>query len=102
MTIKLAVLKNGENLISDIKEAYYENELKCYIFDNPCSVIINSSYTITDGEDLNKNSVNITLYPWPALSSDTSVQVSTDSIVTIVEPNTQLKEIYQDRNTKND
>ena len=63
MTVKLAILKSGENIISNIKEAYYEDKLACYIFENPHNIIINGSYKILD--DLNDtNSVSISLYSW--------------------------------------
>lgn len=93
MTIKLAVLKSGENIISDIKEAYYENELVCYIFDKPCLVEINGSYRIV-GED---NKFSITLKTWPIFSEDSSIEMAKDWIVTLVNPTTELKEMYQNQ-----
>lgn len=101
MTVKLAILKSGENVISDVKEAYYEDKLACYIFENPHNIIINGSYKILD--DLNDtNSVSISLYSWPSLSADTAVEISPDWIVTMVEPNVQLKEMYENRVLTND
>lgn len=90
MTIKLAVLKSGENIISDIKEAYYENELVCYVFDKPCSVEINGSYRVV-GED---NKFSVSLKTWPIFSEDVSIEMAKDWIVTLVNPTTELKEMY--------
>lgn len=106
MTVKLAILKSGENIISDIKEAYYEDKLACYIFENPCKIVINGTYKILtedeEDQDSNTNTLSISLHPWPSLSSDTSVQVVSDWIVTLVEPNSKLKEMYNSRVLQND
>lgn len=103
MTVKLAILKSGENIISDIKEAYYEDKLACYIFENPCNIVINGTYKLLSEDDEEKpNAVSISLHPWPSLSSDTTIQVVSDWIVTLVEPNTKLKEMYNNQVLQND
>ena len=94
MTVKLIVLKSGEKIVSDIKEGFYEDKLICYILDKPCSVSINGSYKILDGED-NENRVSISLHSWPSLSKDTTIELIPDWIVTIVEPKDELKEMYE-------
>jgi Uma2 family endonuclease len=90
MTVKLVLLKSGEHLVSEIKEGYFENKLICFILDRPCKVLINGSYRIGDEEK-----VSISLNSWPALSEDTTVELSPDWVVTVVEPNDQLKKMYE-------
>jgi hypothetical protein len=94
MTVKLIVLKSGEKLISDIKEGFYEEKLVCYILDKPCTISVNGSYKILDGED-NENRVSISLHSWPSLSKDTTIELIPDWIVTIVEPKNEIKEMYE-------
>lgn len=103
MTVKLVVLKSGENLISEIKEGIIEDKIVCYILNDPCNIIINGSYKIVDTED-NKdnednlvNRISITLNKWPSLSLDRIVQLPLEWVVTIVEPNAQLKKLYEDQ-----
>lgn len=92
MTVKLAILKSGENIISDIKEGFYEEKLVCYIFENPCLVKINGSYAINGN-----NQHSISLSRWPLLSKDTVLEIVPEWIVTITEPADQLKELYENQ-----
>jgi hypothetical protein len=99
MSVKLAVLKSGENIISDIKEGFLEEKLVCYILEKPCTVSVNGTYRILEDEDENETTngsrVSISLNSWPSLSKDTTVELVPDWIVTIVEPNDQLKKMYE-------
>lgn len=90
MTIKLAVLKSGENLISDIKEGYFNEELVCFLLDKPCTIEINGSYRVV-GED---NKLSISLKSWPMFSKQTTVEIIKDWIVTLVDPSDEVKEMY--------
>lgn len=90
MTIKLAVLTTGDNIITDIKEGLYEDKVICYILENPCSIKVNDIYLI-NGE----NQHSVSLNKWPTLSKDTIIEIIPDSIVTLVDPEDKLKELYQ-------
>ena len=98
MAVKLAILKSGENIISVIKEGILDDKVVCYILDEPCKVIINGTYKILDSaEDNSVNRVSISLNKWPSLSLDKTIQLPLDWIVTIVEPNEQLKSLYEEQ-----
>jgi hypothetical protein len=94
MTVKLAILRSGENIISDIKEGFYQDKLVCYILENPCKVTINGSYKILDQEN-NENQYSISLTRWPILSKDTTIEIIPDYIVTLVEPVDNAKKLYE-------
>jgi hypothetical protein len=94
MTVKLAILKSGENIISDIKEGFYEERLVCYILENPCKVTINGSYKILDQQN-DDNQYSISLNKWPILSKDETIELVPDWIVTLVDPADSLKELYE-------
>lgn len=98
MTVKLAILKSGENIISDIKEGFYEERLVCYILEKPCSVSINENYRIIGEEDEEgKSRVSISLRTWPSLSNQNVVEIVPDWIVTLVDPKEELKKMYQNQ-----
>lgn len=102
MAIKLAILKSNESIISEIREGVLDDKVVCYIFTNPCKVIINGTYKILDSEeDDSLNRVSISLSKWPSLSMDDNVQVPLDWVVTIVEPNVQLKKLYEEQVLEN-
>jgi hypothetical protein len=94
MAIKLVLLKSGENIVSDIKEGYFEEKLVCYILENPCTVSINGTYKILD-EDDGENKVSISLHTWPSLSNQKSIEIPPDCVTTIVEPINSLKKMYE-------
>lgn len=93
MTIKLAVFKNGNNIISDIKEMVVgENEdqrVIGYFLTKPCIVNYHPSTT-------GNKSLEISLVPWLILSKDVEIPVSAEWIVTMVEPIDKLKEMYEE------
>ena len=100
MSIKLAVLKSGENVISDAKELIVEDKVCGYLFNKPHkvefaqpSLLLEGNVTpvATDGE------MSITLSPWIMLSKDTQVPVPTDWIVTIVEPISSVSKMYEEK-----
>ena len=94
MTVKLAILKSGENIITDIKEGIVDDKVVAYIFNSPCTVSVNGTYKILDEED-NAERLSLKLQPWPYLSLEKVVTVVLDWVVTIVEPNPELKEMYE-------
>jgi hypothetical protein len=97
MTIKLSVLKSGERLIADIKEAIVDDKPVTYIFENPCLVSIeNRQYKISDSDEENvETKIGISLYPWPTFSKDKVIPVPLDWVVTVVEPTDDLKQMYE-------
>lgn len=96
MTVKLALLKSGEEIIADIKEGVVEDKVVTYIFKDPHSVVLQGTYKIVpEGEDEEVDRVSLSLSPWPRLSADKIIPVIFDWVVTIVEPNLNLKKMYE-------
>lgn len=100
MTVKLALLKSGEDVIADIKEAISEetNKIVSYIFSNPYVVkLTQPQILMEDSENPETRAYNISVYPWVPLSDDTDIAINPDWVVTIVEPEAKLKKSYEDR-----
>ena len=89
MSIKLAILKSGEDVIADIQEMVFEEKVVGYFFNKPCAVKIRKN-----GEEEDK-SFQISLFPWLPLSKTTKVPITLDWVVTIVEPNETLENMYK-------
>tara|TARA_B100001142_G_scaffold2744_1_gene2876 strand:- start:4757 stop:5107 length:351 start_codon:yes stop_codon:yes gene_type:complete len=90
MTIKLALLKSGEDIISDISEMTSGDRVIGYYMTKPCVVKLLKP-NIQEG---GKPGVEITLYPWMPLTKDTEIPIPADWLVTMVEPVDNLKEMY--------
>ena len=102
MTVKLCILKSGEDVIADVQEMVIgdsDNEkVVGYFFTNPCVVKI---ITKQNSNDEAESLYRLQLSPWMPLTSDSKIPLPSDWIITIVEPITQLKEMYQKGVMKN-
>ena len=98
MSVKLAVLKSGEQVIADAKELVSKDEEKVrgYLFTRPHKVLTAQPMLLTE-EAKDDNSLEVTLSPWIILSADTEVVVPTDWVVTIVEPLESVVKMYQEK-----
>ena len=99
MTIKLALLKSGEDVITDMTEMCVGTEenkrVIGYYFDRPCVVKMrNPQQQPQTDANTQKAGFEVSLFPWMPLSADTRIPVTADWLITMVEPTVKLKEMY--------
>ena len=94
MTVKLLLLKSGEDIVADIQEMVVDEKVIGYYLRYPCRVKLVADMSQVDGNT--KVPSKIQLQPWMPLSSDIVIPVVSDWVVTIAEPVNQLKTMYQD------
>jgi len=102
MTVKLVMLKSGEDVVADVKEIKSNDEVIGYYFDDPLIVRISELEEPTILNEKNSftqysSKIDVTFYPWIPLAKDVRVPCSADWVVTIVEPIDKLKKQYQER-----
>ena len=97
MSIKFAVLKSGENIIADIKEIISEENIVGYLFCDPQKVECQKQFVLTEDINNPNGEVQITLSPWIILSEDKNIPDKPDWILTMVEPVSLLKEMYEEK-----
>ena len=100
MSIKITVLKTGEQLISDMKELMAEGQehAQAYLLDNPHTYEINEKQFITEEEKEGGDyGIDVSLLPWIILSKDSQMIIPVDSVLTVVEPVDALTKLYQDK-----
>ena len=97
MSIKLALLKSGESIISDAKELISEDKVCGYLFKNPEIVSIANSIFLTEEQNPDSRQIEISLSPWIILSNDREIPVPPDWVVTIVEPIETVKQMYEEK-----
>ena len=69
MTVKLALLKSGEEVISEITEMVTEKQVVVgYYFENPCRAILTTPEIEVDESE--KQPVSIKLIPWLPLANE--------------------------------
>ena len=99
MTIKLALLKSGEDIITDITEMRIgddepNSKVVGYFFDKPCVVKMRNPQSQASDGNSQKAGFEVSLFPWMPLSADTRIPVTADWLITMVEPTAKLKEMY--------
>ena len=98
MTVKLAVLKSGEEVITDVKEMHHgegENtKVVGYFFRKPCVVRMKD---IDVPENKPQVTFDISLQPWVPLGKGPIYPVAMDWIVTFVDPIDKLADTYQEQ-----
>jgi hypothetical protein len=100
MTIKLLLLKSGEDIISDIKEMVIgedeDRRVIGYFLNKPCLVKMRDPSLLVEEstEEQKKAAYQVSLYPWMPLSKDSVIPVAADWVVTMVEPIVKLSEMY--------
>ena len=100
MTIKLILIKSGEDLISDVAEMAVgeeeERRVIGYYLTKPCVVKMRNPNVIDNGgtDSSKKSGFEVFLYPWIPLSADEKIPIPADWLITMVEPTAKLKEMY--------
>ena len=109
MTVKLVMLKSGEDIIADVKEIKSEQDVVGYFFHDPLivkmyspeePVVLSEENGIESEHGTTKeisSKVGITFYPWVPLAAEKKIPCSADWVITIVEPMQNLKKLYQEK-----
>ena len=101
MSIKLTLLKSGEMLISDAKELVSDDKQVApyaYLLEEPHLVKTREKTFLTEEEKTKGDfGIDVILTPWIILSADKQIVLSTDWVVTIVEPLPSVTQMYIDK-----
>ena len=95
MTVKLAILKSGEDIVADIKEMVVgegdDARVVGYVLTKPCGVSLNSKAIKIDDE---KDTYQLKLFPWCPLTKSEKIPITADWVVTIVDPIDKITQMY--------
>jgi hypothetical protein len=108
MTVKLLLLKSGEDIIADVKEMVVgeKNEetgednrrVVGYFLHKPCLVKMTSPTNVPqnfeDTDNSQTGSFRVTLFPWMPLTKDNVIPLTSDWVVTMVTPTDKLNNMY--------
>jgi|TARA_A100001515_G_scaffold3016_1_gene3026 hypothetical protein len=95
MTIKLLLLKSGEDIIADVENMTYgegdEKRVMGYYLNRPCVVKLRDPRLSKEEE---KSGFEVSLFPWMPLSADLDIPIPSDWVVTMVTPAAKLEKMY--------
>ena len=100
MSIKLLLLKSGEDIIADVSEMGFgeddERRVIGYQLNRPCVIKMRNPNVIPDEQEGNtqKAGYQVSLFPWIPLSAQEDIPIPADWMITMVEPSAKLKEMY--------
>jgi DNA/RNA-binding domain of Phe-tRNA-synthetase-like protein len=83
MSVKLLILKSYEDVIAEVTEIFNGIKVTHYELSNPYVTRLDTD--------------KVTFYPYAALSKDKVITISTDWVVTVVEPLDELKTSYLEK-----
>ena len=93
MTVKILLLKSGEDVIADLKEMVSPDEKVIgYFLTKPCVVKLIPK----DSEDESKKETAIRMYPWMPLAKEKDIPLPTDWVVTMVSPIEKVETMYKE------
>ena len=98
MSVKLLLLKSGEQVISDVKELIRKDSDRVYgyVKESSAASDVYKRQVLTEDASDNRN-VEITLSPWILLTEDKSMTVPQDWIITIVNPIKSIVKMYEEK-----
>ena len=100
MTIKLMLLKSGEDIIADVSEMTVgedeERRVVGYFLNKPCVVKMRHPELLTEQSEGPRKQAGyeVSLFPWMPLAVEETIPIVADWIITMVDPVIKLKEMY--------
>ena len=100
MSVKLLLLKSGDQIISDVKEIV-RNEgesrvVEVYLLGKPHKISAVKPVVLTENFNDERN-IEITLSPWILLTEDKEMTVPKEWVITIVNPIKSIVKMYQEK-----
>ena len=103
MSIKLLLLKSGEQVLADTKELRRKEEdvpmvdkVYGYLLSKPHRVSANKPLVLTENVDEQRN-VEITLAPWILLTEDKVMTIPKEWVITIVNQIESIVKMYEEK-----
>ena len=111
MTVKLVLLKSGEDIVADVSEMVVGDEndkdnpprVIGYYLNRPCVVRMQDARNLPELQKGNeqKQGYSVSLFPWMPLSKEDKIPIPADWMITMVEPVTKLSQMYDEDIAKN-
>ena len=95
MTVKILLLKSGEDVIADVKEMVSsDDKVIGYFLTKAC--VIKLLPKETDSPKMSKKETSISMYPWMPLAKEKDIPLPTDWVVTMVTPIEKVETMYKE------
>ena len=90
MTVKILLLKSGEDVIADVKEMVSpDDKVIGYFLTKACVIKL-----LPKQSEGSKRETTISMYPWMPLAEEKEIPLPTDWVVTMVTPIKKVEQMY--------
>ena len=104
MTIKLLLLKSGEDIIADVAEMALGEEnnpenphrIIGYYLNKPCVIKMRDPRELEQDGREHRSGYSVSLFPRMPLAKDERIPIPADWMITMVTPVTKLEEMYSE------
>ena len=102
MSVKLLLLKSGEQILADAKELRRKDDVPMidkvygYLLSKPHKVAANKPLVLTENVNEQRN-IEITLAPWILLTEDKMMTIPKEWVITIVNPIESIVKMYEEK-----
>ena len=100
MTIKLLLLKSGEDIIADVSEMVIgEEENKRvigYFLKQPCVVKMRKPQVVDEEKAKTTAGFEVSIFPWMPLTKEKIIPITSEWVITMVNPMDKLEQMYID------
>ena len=95
MTVKILLLKSGEDVVADVKEMVSpDDKVIGYFLTKPCVIkLIPKTIETEEGET---KETSISMFPWMPLAKEKDIPLPTDWVVTMVSPIEKVETMYKE------
>ena len=95
MTVKILLLKSGEDVVADVKEKVSpDDKVIGYFLTKPCVIkLIPNPIETEEGET---KETSISMFPWMPLAKEKDIPLPTDWVVTMVSPIEKVETMYRE------
>ena len=111
MTIKVLLLKSGEDVIADVQEMLSSEEnVMGYLLDRPCVIKVRTKEKTpsvspfskeVDIDEKPKPETTVAMYPWMPLAKEQVIPLTIDWVVTMYTAQDKIEEMYKQDVLKN-
>ena len=95
MTVKVLLLKSGEDIIADVQEMVSsEDKVMGYFLTKPCTVKVKTTEPSPNDDSESKPGTTIAMFPWMPLAKEQVIPLALDWVVTMVTPQDKITDMY--------
>ena len=102
MSVKVLLLKSGEDIIADVQEMVSpEDKVMGYFLTKPCTVKVKTTEPSPNDDSESKPGTTIAMFPWMPLAKEQVIPLALDWVVTMVTPQDKIHDMYIEDVLKN-